>query len=81
MASISKIEKISFTIKTMVIDPINPKHLIADEGMALLQISSNIIMGKEVYLKMVVIDGKLINDFPENYKDVEEPQPDKDKQE
>ena len=57
------------------------RKLIADEGMALLQISSNIIMGKEVYLKMVVIDGKLINDFPENYKDVEEPQPDKDKQE
>ena len=73
MASISKI--VNHSQNNMIIDPTNPKHLIADDGMVLLQISSNIIMGKEVMLGMVIIDGKFVEDFPENYIDVEEPQP------
>lgn len=60
----------------MTIDVNNPRHLIADEGMVLLQLSSNIIMGKEVMLGTVVINGKIVEDFPENYMDVDEPQPD-----
>lgn len=60
----------------MIIDPNNNKHLIADEGMVLLQISSNVIMGMEVILDKVLINGVLVDDFPENYKDVKEPEPD-----
>ena len=40
----------------MTIDNINSKHLIADEGMVLLQISSNTIMGKETYTSDYLYD-------------------------
>ena len=42
----------------MTIDVNNPKHIIADEGKILRQISSGIIMGNEVYLGKVMIDGQ-----------------------
>ena len=59
----------------MTIDVNNPKHLIADEGKVLKQISSGIIMGKEVYLGKVMIDGQLVDDFVENFEEINEPKP------
>jgi len=59
----------------MTIDPKNPKHLIADEGKVLKQISSGIIMGTEVWLRKVVIDGVEMDDFVENYEEIVEPEP------
>jgi len=59
----------------MTIDVNNPKHLIADEGKVLKQISSGIIMGKEVYLGKVMIDGQLVDDFVENFEEIDEPKP------
>lgn len=56
----------------MLIDENNEKHLIAEEGMVLLQLSSGIIFGKEVFLGKVVIDGEIIDDFIENFIEVEE---------
>ena len=59
----------------MAIDVNNPKHLIADEGKVLKQISSGIIMGKEVYLGKVMINGQLVDDFVENFEEIDEPKP------
>ena len=59
----------------MTIDVNNPKHLIADEGKVLKQISSGIILGTEVYLRKVMIDGKMVDDFIENYEEIDEPKP------
>ena len=59
----------------MTIDVNNPKHLIADEGKVLRQISSGIILGTEVYLRKVMIDGKMVDDFVENYEEIDEPKP------
>lgn len=59
----------------MTIDVNNPKHLIADEGKVLKQISSGIILGTEVYLRKVMIDGKMVDDFVENYEEIDEPKP------
>lgn len=59
----------------MIIDPTNSKHIIADEGKILRQISSGIIMGNEVYLGKVMIDGKLVDDFVENFDEIDEPKP------
>jgi len=59
----------------MTIDPQNPKHLIADEGKVLKQISSGIIMGTEVWLRKVVIDGIEMDDFVENYEEINELEP------
>ena len=56
----------------MLIDENNEKHLIAEEGMVLLQLSSGIIFGKEVFLGKAVIDGEIIDDFIENFIEVEE---------
>lgn len=56
----------------MTIDVNNPKHLIADEGKVLKQISSEIILGTEVFLGKVIIDGKLIDDFAENFEEIDE---------
>ncbi len=58
----------------MTIDVNNPKHLIADEGKVLKQISSGIILGTEVYLRKVMIDGKMVDDFVENYEEIDEPE-------
>lgn len=59
----------------MTIDVNNPKHIIADEGKILKQISSGIIMGYEVYLGKVMIDGQIIDDFVENFEEIDELQP------
>ena len=56
----------------MTIDPNNSKHLIADDGKLLKQISSNIIFGKEVFLGTVVIDGQLVEDTVENFEEIDE---------
>ena len=59
----------------MTIDVNNPKHIIADEGKVLRQISSGIIMGNEVYLGKVMIDGQLVDDFVENFEEIDESKP------
>lgn len=60
----------------MTIDPENPKHLIADENKVLVQLSSGLIMGTEVWLKKIKVDDQIIDDFVENYKEIDaEPQP------
>lgn len=56
----------------MTIDPKDSKHLIADEGKTLKQISSGVIFGTEVWLGTVVIDGKLQDDFVENFEEVDD---------
>ena len=56
----------------MTIDPNNSKHLIADDGKMLRQISSNIVLGKEVFLGTVVIDGQLVEDTVENFEEIDE---------
>ena len=56
----------------MTIDPNNSKHLIADDGKMLKQISSNIVLGKEVFLGTVVIDGQLVEDTVENFEEIDE---------
>ena len=65
----------------MTIDVNNPKHIIADEGKILKQISSGIIMGKEVYLGKVMIDGQLVDDFVENFTEIDEPKPEPENEE
>ena len=59
----------------MTIDVNNPKHIIADEKKVLKQISSGIIMGKEVYFGKVMIDRQLVDDFVENFEEIDKPKP------
>ena len=65
----------------MTIDVNNPKHIIADEGKILRQISSGIIMGNEVYLGKVMIDGQLVDDFVENFEEIDESKPEPENEE
>lgn len=62
----------------MTIDVNNPKHLIADEGKVLKQISSGIILGYEVFLGKVIINGELVDDFPENFEEIDDIKPEPD---
>lgn len=64
----------------MKIDELNPKHLIADEGKVLRQISSGIIIGSEVYLGKVLIDGELVDDFVENFEEIDDVKPEDNKE-
>ena len=57
----------------MTIDPNNPKHLIADEGMCLRRISNKIAFGKEVFLG--IYNGK--QEVPEDFEEVEDKEEDK----
>lgn len=62
----------------MTIDVNNPKHLIADERKVLKQISSGIILGYEVFLGKVIINGELVDDFPENFEEIDDIKPEPD---
>jgi len=62
----------------MTIDVNNPKHLIADEGKVLKQFSSGIILGYEVFLGKVIINGELVDDFPENFEEIDDIKPEPD---
>ena len=56
----------------MKIDSKNENHLIASDGMVLVQVSSGIVFGKEVFLGKVMIDGEIVDDFIENFIEFEE---------
>lgn len=61
----------------MTIDPLNFRHLIADEGKVLRRISTQEIYGKEVILGKIMVDGMMVDDVSENFDEVdEESQPD-----
>lgn len=57
----------------MTIDKKNPKHLIADEGKVLARTVGYPLMGKQIYLGNVVIDGVKQPDKAENYAEIDEP--------
>lgn len=56
----------------MTIDPLNIKHLIADEGMVLMRISNQEIYGKEVILGKIMVNGMMVDDVPENFCEIED---------
>lgn len=56
----------------MKIDSKNENHLIASDGMVLVQVSSGIVFGKEVFLGKVMINGEIVDDFIENFIEFEE---------
>ena len=53
----------------------NEKHLIADEGKVLKNIQSDIIMGSDVYMDKIYINGVYLDDFAENYEEINEIKP------
>lgn len=53
----------------------NKKHLIADEGKVLKNIQSDVIMGRDVYMDKICINGVYIDDFAENYEEINEIKP------
>lgn len=53
----------------------NEKHLIADEGKVLKNIQSDVIMGRDVYMDKICINGVYIDDFAENYEEINEIKP------
>ena len=53
----------------------NEKHLIADEGKVLKNIQSDVIMGCDVYMDKICINGVYIDDFAENYEEINEIKP------
>lgn len=50
------------------------KTLVADEGKILMCKCHNVIMGSEVYLKEIMLDGVLKIDSVDNYIEVDEPE-------
>ena len=50
------------------------KTLIADEGKVLMCKCHNVILGTEVYLKEIMMDGKLVEDSADNYMEVDKPE-------
>lgn len=59
----------------MTIDPLNIKHLIADEGKLLRRISNKEIYGKEVILGKIMVNGKIVDDVPENFEEIDDEEP------
>lgn len=53
----------------------NEKHLIADEGKVLKNIQNDVIMGRDVYMDKICINGVYIDDFAENYEEINEIKP------
>lgn len=47
--------------------------LIADEGKVIRCKCHGVILGTEVYLRKIVKDGKLEDDTPDNYEEIDEP--------
>ena len=54
---------------------IDEKHLIADEGKVLKNIQSNVITGSDVYMDKICINGVYLDDFAENYEEINEIKP------
>lgn len=50
------------------------KTLVADEGKVLMCKCHNVILGSEVYLKEIMLDGVLKIDSVDNYIEVDEPE-------
>ena len=65
-----------YILKTTYIMKIeNEKHLIAGEGKVLKNIQSDVIMGRDVYMDKICINGVYIDDFAENYEEINEIKP------
>lgn len=60
---------------TYIMKTENEKHLIADEGKVLKNIQSDVIMGRDVYMDKICINGVYIDDFAENYEEINEIKP------
>ena len=60
---------------TYIMKTENEKHLIADEGKVLKNIQSDVIMGHDVYMDKICINGVYIDDFAENYEEINEIKP------
>lgn len=64
----------------MTIDPLNPRHIIADKGMQFKRIGHNDLFGPEIYLGYsYYIDG-ILQDPPhkdeiEDFEEIEVPEP------
>ena len=56
----------------MIIDEVNSKHIIAEEGKVLRQISSLVVFGKEVFLGTVLINDELVDDTVSNFEEIDE---------
>lgn len=52
----------------------NGKTLVADEGKVLMCKCHNAILGTEVYLKEINMNGVLTIDTPDNYIEIDEPE-------
>lgn len=53
----------------------NEKHLIADEGKVLKNIHNDVIMGSDVYLDKICINGVYLDDSADNYEEIDEIKP------
>lgn len=53
----------------------NEKHLIADEGKVLKNILNNVIMGSDVYMDKICINGIYFDDSADNYEEIDEIKP------
>lgn len=53
----------------------NGKHLIADEGKVLKNIHSDVIMGSDVYMDKICINGVYLDDSADNYEEIDEIKP------
>ena len=67
--------------RSMKIDELNNKHLIADEGKVLRRISDKLVVGKEIFLGYThYLNGERLSEplmeLPKHYEEVEEPQTD-----
>ena len=60
---------------TYIVKIENEKHLIADEGKVLKNIQSDVIMGRDVYMDKICINGVYIDDFADNYEEINEIKP------
>ena len=56
----------------MIIDEVNSKHIMAEEGKVLRQVSSLVVFGKEVFLGTVLIDDELVEDTVSNFEEIDE---------
>lgn len=61
----------------MTIDPKNPKHLIADDGMKLIRIEDGFDYGKEIYMGYTYYIGGILQNPPhedviEDFMEVED---------
>ena len=68
----------------MTIDPMNEKHIIADEGKVFQRISDDLIFGKEIYLGYTYYIGGVKLDEPKleiasDFREIDEEKEEEDK--